>query len=69
MNSNFDLTINVIDHLIMGSLSMHEIDLKIYDYNFMMTSHVNCILVCNAGEMVKLCLGIHSFSEGCVWDT
>ena len=22
---------------------------------FMMTSHVNCILVCNAGEMMKIC--------------
>ena len=55
MNSNFDLTINVIEHLIMGNLSMHEIDLKIYDYNFMMTSHVNCILECHAGEMVEVC--------------
>ena len=54
MNSNFDLTINVINHLIMGNLSMHVIDLKIYDYNFMMTSHVNDILVCNAGEMMKV---------------
>ena len=36
---------------------------------FMMTSHVNCILVCNTGEMVKVHLRIHNFSEGCVWDT
>ena len=28
VNSNFYLTINVIDHLIIGHLSMHEIDLK-----------------------------------------
>ena len=26
----------------------------------MMTSHVNCILVCNAGEMMKIC-------TGCTW--
>ena len=54
MNSNFYLTINVIDHLIMGNLSMHEIDLKIYDYNFMMTSHVKCIIECHTGEMVEV---------------
>ena len=34
VNPDFDLTINVIDHLIFGNLSMHEIDLKIYDWNF-----------------------------------
>ena len=58
VNSNFDLTINVIDHLIIGNLSMHEIDLKIYDRNFfMMTYHMNCMLVCNVGEMMKICTG------------
>ena len=105
-----DLTINVIDHLIFGKSCMHEIDLKIYDWNilwwhliwtgclyvtqvrwwkyvlgvhgssegctwihsfsegcvwnkfgnlwlkfFMMTSHMNCMLVCNVGEMMKIC--------------
>ena len=54
MNSDFYLTINVIDRLIFGKPCMHEIDLKIYDYNFMMTSHVNCILVCNTGEMMEV---------------
>ena len=34
MNPDFDLTINVIDRLIFGNLSMHEIGLKIYDCNF-----------------------------------
>ena len=27
---------------------------------FMMTSHMNCMLVCNAGEMLKIC-------TGCTW--
>ena len=54
VNSNVYLNINVIDRLIFGKSCIHEIDLKIYVKNFMMTSHVNCILVCNAGEMVKV---------------
>ena len=31
VNSDFYLTINVIDRLIFGKSCMHEIDLKIYD--------------------------------------
>ena len=27
---------------------------------FMMTSHINCMLVCNASEMMKICIG-------CTW--
>ena len=54
MNSYFYLNINVIDCLIFGKSCMHEIDFKIYDQNFMMTSHVNCILVCKAGEMMEV---------------
>ena len=38
-----------------------RIGLKTYDYNFfMMTSHMNCMLICNAGEMMKIC-------TGCTW--
>ena len=37
------------------------IALKTYDCNFfMMTSHMNCMLVCNVGEMMKIC-------TGCTW--
>ena len=27
---------------------------------FMMISHINCMLVCNVGEMMKICIG-------CTW--
>ena len=50
VNSAFYLTINVLDRLIFGKSCMHEIDLRIHDQNFMMTSHVNY----NVGEMVKI---------------
>ena len=34
------------------------IGLKTYDCNFfMMTYHMNCMLVCNTGEMMKICIG------------
>ena len=54
VNSDFYLTINVIDCLIFGKSCMHEIDWKYMIEIFMMTSHVNCMLVCNAGEMMKV---------------
>ena len=31
---------------------------------FMMASHIKCMLVCNAGEMMKICTGCTWFLEG-----
>ena len=30
----------------------------------MMTCHMNCMLICNAGEMMKICTGCTWFLEG-----
>ena len=33
------------------------IGLETYDWNFIMPSDVNCMSICNAGEMMKTCTG------------
>ena len=36
------------------------IGLETYDGNLIMTSHMKCMLICNVGEMMKIC-------TGCTW--